>query len=88
MMSSVNSLKNVQHIEINYMESCHSFIPNDSEFSNASDALKHDSNLYTPYHYITLIEKCKKKKLLKTVKIGRQSIELNDLMSILTKRKG
>ena len=83
MTFSVDTLKNVQHIEINYMESCHSFIPNDSDFSKKSDALKHDSNLYTHEHYITLIDKCKKRKPFKTVKIGGQFIELDDVNSIL-----
>ena len=65
---------------------CHSFIPNDSDFSNISDALKHERNIYIPL-IITLIDKCKKKRPFNTVKIGGQFIELDDVNSILTNRE-
>ena len=61
LMYAVNTLKNVQTIEVNFMESGHSFLPNDSDFSNISDAMKHETHIYTLQEYVKLIESCVKK---------------------------
>ena len=55
---AANTVKNVSSIEINFMESGHSFLPNDSDFSNISDAMKSRSTIYTIDEYVSLIEKC------------------------------
>ena len=56
MLFAVNTLKSVDTIEVNFMESGHSFLPNDSDFSNISDAMKSQSHIYVPEEYENLIK--------------------------------
>ena len=54
--------ENVSSFDINFMESGHSFLPNNSDFSNISDAMKSRSTIYTIDKYFYLIERFVQKK--------------------------
>lgn len=44
-----------------FLVSGHSFLPNDSHFSNVECAFEHKQRLYLPDDYIRVMEQCRKK---------------------------
>ncbi|XP_045503544.1 uncharacterized protein LOC123700387 [Colias croceus] len=53
------TLKQISH---RFLESGHSFLPNDTDFGRIECALKHQQRLYTPEDYIRTMKSCKKNK--------------------------
>jgi hypothetical protein len=43
--------------------SAHSFLPNDSNFSDIECALKHQQRLYLPDEYVNIMQDCSNKKI-------------------------
>lgn len=60
-MYLVNSLENLQEITVCYLVSGHSYLPNDSDFSNVTKAHKRKELIYSPEEWMTLVKECKKK---------------------------
>lgn len=87
MLFAVNTLKSVDTIEVNFMESGHSFLPNDSDFSNISDAMKSQSHIYVPEDYVNLIKNCKKKNPFATNKMDGKFKTFAELNYILINRQ-
>ena len=56
MLFAVNKLNIVATIEVNFIESGNFFLPNDSDFSNISYAMKSESHINVPKDYVNLIE--------------------------------
>lgn len=52
----------LQTIRLRFLESGHSFLPNDTDFGRIECALKLQQRLYTPEDYIQIMKNCKKKK--------------------------
>lgn len=57
----MQSHPSVEKITHKFLISGHSFLPNDSEFSDIECALKYHQRLYTAEDYINVIEKCRKR---------------------------
>ena len=87
MVYTVNTLKNVKEIEVNFMESGHSFLPNDTDFSHISDQIKRESVIYSPDQYAEIIKKCKKKNPFRVYKMGGKFKSFEDLSAIIINRQ-
>lgn len=61
MMYIVNSVPNLSEIIVCYLVSGHSFLPNDSDFSDISKSQKKKEFIYIPEQWMTLVEQCRKK---------------------------
>lgn len=70
MLQSHSSLK---IIRMRFLISGHSFLPNDSDFSDLECALKHQQRLYLPDDYIKVMENCRTKNKFKVTRM--RSIE-------------
>lgn len=60
--SILHSTQQLETITIKFLCSGHSFLPNDSDFSDIECALKTVQRLYTPGDYISIMESCRKRK--------------------------
>ncbi|CAK1593125.1 unnamed protein product [Parnassius mnemosyne] len=58
----LNEHPTLDQINIKFLESGHSFLPNDSDFGKIECALKLQQRLYTPDDYIHVMKTCKKTK--------------------------
>ena len=61
MIYMVNTFKSLKNIEMYFMESGHSFLPNDTDFSHISRAVKNHSHIYVPENWSNIISNCTKK---------------------------
>ncbi|CAG9761200.1 unnamed protein product [Ceutorhynchus assimilis] len=52
---------NLETVTIKYLCSGHSFLPNDTDFSDIESALKRQQRLYTPKEYIEVMRSCRRK---------------------------
>lgn len=57
------------HATLKYLESGHTFLPNDTDFSKIESQLKYHDRMYTTEKYLNIIKSCKKKKLLEVHKM-------------------
>ena len=87
LLFAVKTIKNIEHIEINFMESGHSVLPNDSDFSNISDAMKNESSIYSIEEYDKLIKNCKKRNQFETNRMDGKFVSHDELNAILINRK-
>uniref|UniRef100_A0A6P7FQN7 Uncharacterized protein LOC114331655 n=1 Tax=Diabrotica virgifera virgifera TaxID=50390 RepID=A0A6P7FQN7_DIAVI len=55
---------NLESITVKYLCSGHSFLPNDTDFSDIESALKRQQRLYTPNDYIEVMRSCRKQRPL------------------------
>lgn len=67
-LSSHHTLKS---ISFRFLESGHTFLPNDTDFSKIETALKHHQRLYTAEEYMEIFKTCKKKKPLQVYKMQK-----------------
>ncbi|KAH9632068.1 hypothetical protein HF086_015272 [Spodoptera exigua] len=56
----LNEHPSLDQINIKFLESGHSFLPNDTDFGKIECALKRQQRLYTPDDYIHVMKTCKK----------------------------
>lgn len=73
----LNSHETLQTITLKYLESGHTFLPNDTDFSKIETHLKYYQRLYTPEDYIEVIKGCKVQKQLQVTRMCK-----NDFLSI------
>lgn len=62
MKTLLESHPSLQKVSMRFLVSGHSFLPNDSDFSDVECALKHQQRLYLPDDYIRVMEECRTKK--------------------------
>lgn len=55
----------IEEIHIRFLESGHSFLPNDSDFAKIECSLKRQDRVYTPNDYIRIMKNCKRNNPLK-----------------------
>lgn len=67
----LNSHDTLKVITMRFLESGHTFLPNDTDFSKIETALKHYQRIYTAEEYISIIKKCKKRKPLQVYKMNK-----------------
>jgi hypothetical protein len=58
----LNDHPTLQKISLRFLESGHSFFPNDSDFGRIECALKFQQRLYTEKDYMDIMKNCKKNK--------------------------
>nr|CAH7756319.1 unnamed protein product [Callosobruchus chinensis] len=56
-------------IRMRFLVSGHSFLPNDSDFSDVECALKHQQRLYLPDDYIKIMRECRTKNKFKVARM-------------------
>lgn len=71
----LNSHPTLKTITFKYLESGHTFLPNDTDFSKIETMLKYHERIYTVSEYINIIKKCKKQHPLQVYRM-----EKNDFM--------
>ncbi|XP_037047212.1 uncharacterized protein LOC119082004 [Bradysia coprophila] len=80
--------KTLETISMRYLQSGHSFLPNDSEFGEAETALKKHDNLYTDTQYMDIMKGCRSEDQFE---INRMSTDdffsVENLLSMITNRK-
>ncbi|CAH0597202.1 unnamed protein product [Chrysodeixis includens] len=69
MKSVLNSHATLKTIRLKYLESGHTFLPNDTDFSKIESQLKYHDRIYTAKEYINVMKSCKKKKPLEVFRM-------------------
>lgn len=64
MMHVLHNHKPLESVSVRYLQSGHSFLSNDTEFSDAECGLKRIEKIYTDAVYIEIMRKCRKKTSL------------------------
>ncbi|XP_047518759.1 uncharacterized protein LOC125058680 [Pieris napi] len=75
-------------IDLNFLESGHTFLPNDTDFGKIESHLKQFQRLYTAEDYINVIKTCTKKNPLVPMKMKRNDfVSTEKLEKNITNRK-
>lgn len=79
------TLKEIRH---RFLESGHSFLPNDTDFGRIECALKHQQRLYTPEDYIQTMKNCRKVKPMIVHRLTKEDfLSSRNLETKITNRK-
>lgn len=79
---------NLESITIKYLCSGHSFLPNDTDFSDIESSLKRQQRLYTPDDYIQVMRSCRKKKPLVVTQMSIEDfVSVKNIETKITNRK-
>lgn len=62
MKAILHSHQTLRTIYFQFLESGHTFLPNDTDFSKIEAALKHHQRVYTAEEYTEMIKNSKKRK--------------------------
>lgn len=88
LMYILHNHKTLESISMRYLQSGHSFLPNDSEFGEVETAVKRREKLYTDEHYMEVMRECRTKNVFE---VKRMSLEdffsVHGLESLITNRK-
>lgn len=87
MIYMVNYVDHISEITVCYLVSGHSFLPNDSDFSDISKAQKKQQYLYTPQEWMDLIRNCRKRKPFIVTDMVGKFVDFTGLDKIMN-RKG
>lgn len=68
----LNSHPTLRTITLKYLESGHTFLPNDTDFSKIETQLKFHERIYTVDEYINVIKSCKKKIPLQVYRMEKK----------------
>ncbi|XP_072397898.1 uncharacterized protein [Diabrotica undecimpunctata] len=79
---ALHNHRTLNKITINFLESGHSFLPNDADFSDIEKAIKFQQRLYGPEDYANVMRSCRKKNAI-TV----NTMTTNDFLSSSTLEK-
>ncbi|XP_022816992.1 uncharacterized protein LOC111349897 [Spodoptera litura] len=75
-------------IDLNFLESGHTFLPNDTDFGKIESHLKNFQRLYTAEDYVNVIKTCTKKTPLVPVKMEKEDfVSTEKLEKNITNRK-
>jgi len=78
----------IEKITIRFLLSGHSFLPNDSDFSDVESALRVQERLYTDDDYIAVMAKCRRKRKFLITRIGKNDfVSVENLVKAITNRK-
>lgn len=71
-----------------YLQSGHSFLPNDSEFGEVETALKRHEKLFTDEHYMNVMKQCRTKNGFEVNRMSPKDLfSVHGLESLITNRK-
>ncbi|CAH0587826.1 unnamed protein product [Chrysodeixis includens] len=70
--ATLNSHQTLKTITLKYLESGHTFLPNDTDFSKIEAQLKYHERIYTADEYIAVIKKSKKKNPLQVQRMEKK----------------
>lgn len=65
----LNNHAHLKTITFKYLETGHSFLPNDTDFSKIECELKHYEQIYTVEEYMNIMKICKKKNPLQVIRM-------------------
>lgn len=71
MKTVLESQPSMQKIFMRFLVSGHSFLPNDSDFSDVECALKHQQRLYVPEDYIHVMKECRRKNKFRVTRMKK-----------------
>lgn len=75
-------------IDLNFLESGHTFLPNDTDFGKIESHLKNFQRLYTAEDYVNVIKTCTKKTPLVPIKMEKEDfVSTEKLEKNITNRK-
>lgn len=78
----------LESISMRYLQSGHSFLPNDSEFGEVETAVKHREKLYTDEHYMEVMRECRTKNVFEVKRMSPNDFfSVHGLESLITNRK-
>ncbi|KAH9629864.1 hypothetical protein HF086_006548 [Spodoptera exigua] len=84
----LNDHPSLEEISFRFLESGHSFLPNDNDFAKTECALKQHQRIYLPEDYIHIMKHCKKNKPLQVHRMDKTDfVTSSELESIITNRK-
>lgn len=84
----LNDHPSLEEISFRFLESGHSFLPNDNDFAKIECALKLHQRIYLPEDYIHIMKHCKKNKPLQVHRMENTDfVTSSELESIITNRK-
>lgn len=82
----VNHVPHIHSVNMMFMETGHSYLPNDRDFGLISRAIKKRETVYTPVQYQELVQNCNKKSPFEVNRMTR-FISFNALENVLINRK-
>ena len=78
----------IEKITLRFLLSGHSFLPNDSEFSDVESALRVQERLYTDNDYMAVMAKCRRKRKFLITRIQKNDfLSVENLVKAITNRK-
>lgn len=78
----------LESVSMRYLQSGHSFLPNDSEFGEVESALKHCDELYTDENYMDAMKTCRTKNVFEVNRMSPENFfSVHGLESLITNRK-
>ncbi|KAJ2940817.1 hypothetical protein O0L34_g5819 [Tuta absoluta] len=84
----LHSHPTLEKISLRFLESGHSFLPNDTDFGRIECALKLQQRLYTPEDYMEVMKHCKQKKPMRVHRMQKNDfVSSSKLESLVTNRK-
>lgn len=63
----------LESIELRFLVSGHSFLPNDSDFGDVECALKRHTKMYSPEDYIEVMKSCRRKHPIEVVSMKKEA---------------
>ena len=83
----VNALPNIECIEQYFLESGHSYLPNDRDFSDVSKALKKRAHIFVPSQWYDFVRNARSRNPFKVEELGRSDFKsLSELDTVMINR--
>lgn len=78
----------LESISMRYLQSGHSFLPNDTDFADAETAFKRHDTIYTDEQYMQLMRECRKKNVIEVNRMSSENFfSVECLEALITNRK-
>lgn len=88
MIHILHNHRSLQSISLRYLQSGHSYLPNDSEFGDAECYMKQYPEIYTDEQYIDLMKNCRtEKKFIVNRMSSKDFFSVKNLEAAITNRK-
>jgi hypothetical protein len=88
LMSHCVSELPIDSFTIHFMQSGHSFLPNDADFGVIEKKKKRGKDIYIPQHWMTLVREARKKNPFKVVELkSHEFLDLSNMSKQLVNRK-
>lgn len=82
------AVTDIEYIDHNFLESGHSYLPNDSDFGDIERAAKYHPNVYIPDEWCTIVKDARAKHRFEVIQMNKeQFIATSNLEAALVNRK-